>query len=152
MLTYTYIWWSRNKSTFNTVNLDRSPFTYSCAGGKALNNLKFGTFTGRFSSDKAASTAVTYNLSLVSGVRLLYVRCKLPVVAWNSPTARACSPPLSTTVQWPWSWLPSVTLARNDDYWRAPLQLLRVFYGGKRLGVNIDQDPIIAATWLQMLK
>ena len=42
------------------MNFDSSPFTCSCAGEKKknLNNLKFGTFIGRFSSDDAASMAV----------------------------------------------------------------------------------------------
>ena len=53
-----YIWWSYNKSTFNTVHFGRSPFTCSGEERGNRNHFKFGTSVGRFSSDSAASTAV----------------------------------------------------------------------------------------------
>ena len=53
-----YISWSYNKPTFNTVHFDRNPLSCSCKGRKSLNDFKFGTFTGRFLSDGAASMAV----------------------------------------------------------------------------------------------
>ena len=50
-----------NKSTFSTVHFDRNPFTCSYKSGKKeedLNDLKFGTFIGRFPRDGAACMAV----------------------------------------------------------------------------------------------
>ena len=46
-----YIWWPYNISTFNTAQFHRNLFTCSCAGGKRLNDFKFGTFVDRFQSD-----------------------------------------------------------------------------------------------------
>ena len=48
----------QQKCTFNTVHVDRNPFTYSYKEEKSLNDFKFGTFIGRFPSDGAASIAV----------------------------------------------------------------------------------------------
>ena len=67
------VWWSSNKSTFNTVHFDRNPFTCSCEGGKkALMVLHFGTFIDRLLSDGAASMAVKRLNLLVSSE--LYIR------------------------------------------------------------------------------
>ena len=52
------IWWSCNKSTFDTVHFDRKLFTCSCGGEKDLNGSTFGAFIRRFQSDGAASMAV----------------------------------------------------------------------------------------------
>ena len=40
------------------MHFGRSPFTCTSKEGENLNDLKFGTSVGRFSSDSAASTAV----------------------------------------------------------------------------------------------
>ena len=53
-----HISWSYDKPTFNTVHFDRNPLSCSCKGRKSLNDFKFGTFTGRFPNDGAASMAV----------------------------------------------------------------------------------------------
>ena len=48
-----------SKSTFNSVHLDRNPITCSCVGiKKGLNEIRFGTFVGRFANDGAANMAV----------------------------------------------------------------------------------------------
>ena len=53
------------------MNFVKSPFTCLCAGrgGETLNNIKFGTFIGRFSSEDAASMGV-------KGLMLTYVCVK----------------------------------------------------------------------------
>ena len=53
-----HFWGTYSKSTFNAVDLCRSPFTCSCEKGKSLNDFKFGTSNGRFSSGGEARTAV----------------------------------------------------------------------------------------------
>ena len=50
-----YIWWSCNKSTFNTVHFDRNPFTCSIEGEKNPNDF---TFSGCFQSDGMANMVV----------------------------------------------------------------------------------------------
>ena len=52
------ICWSYNKSSFNTVHFDRSPFTCSSERQKSLKGLKYGTFIGCFPSDGMARMAV----------------------------------------------------------------------------------------------
>ena len=46
--------------TFNGVHFGRNPFTCACEGGvkKSLDGFQFCSFSGRFSSDGAASVAV----------------------------------------------------------------------------------------------
>ena len=67
-----YLWWSYNKSTFNTVQFGRSHFTWSCERGK------FGTFIGCFPSDGTANMAVKEVI-----IMLIYVRARVCVHVWE---------------------------------------------------------------------
>ena len=86
-----YIWWSYNKSTFNTVHFNKNPSLCSCQ--KDLNDFKFDAFVGRFQSDGAASMAVkglncaVQPYASVHGNVWVYRHWRVPT--WNYCGARA---------------------------------------------------------------
>ena len=85
-----YIWWSCNNSTFSTVHFDRNPFTCLYEGGKtSLNGFKFGTHTGRFPSDGAASMAVNGLKALFAGHSVY--RLSLSKTTFPAQSRHCCS-------------------------------------------------------------
>ena len=95
------IWWSYNRSTFNTAHFDINHFTCSCERGKSLNDLKLGTFVGRFPSDGVASMAV-------KGLMFVYI------VLRKTPMS----------VQYPWSKL--TRWQTRECSWRLVQELMEV--------------------------
>ena len=68
-----YIWRFYYQSAFSIVHFDRNYFTCSCKRErKSLHDFKFGTFTGRFPSDGAASMAVK-ELRAKTGLPVAYL-------------------------------------------------------------------------------